>query len=124
MEQQGGIDLGAVLRGLGSGAIVALGALLLCTGLLYLTSEPAGLMGISATAIAWVAIIAAGLAAARRAGHAGALHGALAGAAVFACLLGLGTLIFDVPLNLGPAGLRLVGAALAGGVGGAIGLML
>lgn len=124
MQQEGGIDLSAVLRGLGSGAMVAVVALVLATGLLYLTSQPAALVGISATIIAWVSVFAGGLSAARRAGRGGAIHGALAGAAVFVCLLVIGTLGYDMPISMSSTGLRLLVAALAGGVGGSVGLLL
>lgn len=124
MRQEGGIDLGAVLRGLGSGAVVAAVAVVLATGMLYATQQPVGLVPISASGIAWLSVLAAGLFAARSAGHAGALHGALAGIAVFVCLLVAGTLAFDLPLSMQAAGLRMVGAALAGGLGGSLGLLL
>lgn len=124
MQQEGGIDLGAVLRGLGSGAVVAAVAVVLATGILYATEQPVGLVPLAAAGIAWFSVLAAGLFAARSAGHAGALHGALAGVAVFACLLGAGTLAFDLPLGVQAAGLRMLGAALAGGLGGSLGLML
>lgn len=89
-----------------------------------MTSQPATLISVTASIIAWLSVFAGGLSAARRAGRGGAVHGALAGMAVFVCLLVLGTLAFDMPLSMGPAGIRLLVAALAGGVGGSVGLLL
>lgn len=113
---------GAVGRGVIGGFLTALLLSLLATLALSWATSPIGLLGMATVLVAWLSVAAAGFLAARLAGRAALLHGAVAGGLFLILAIAAGSFFPHSAFTWPALALRMLLACLVGSLGGILGL--